>query len=169
MKGPPRTQFKSHLEMRPCDYERLELAAKTVIKRTGTRCPIEDLIDVGWQKVFFYAKTYEHFEHYGYLHAIRAMGRYLIQHKTQELQLDTDMEDALTVDGQESTAEELDEAVRFLAKCRPKWREVVILHLWKGLTFTEIAKKMSCSPALARYYYRKALTHARSRRQTSER
>ena len=39
--------------------------------------PLEDLIDVGWQYVFFYAETYEKFERYGYLHAISHMTRYI--------------------------------------------------------------------------------------------
>ena len=78
--GHPRHQFRSHLELCEQDYHLLEAAAVTTMKHMGLwphGWLLEDLIDVGWERVFFYAETYEKFERYGYLHAISHMTRYI--------------------------------------------------------------------------------------------
>jgi DNA-directed RNA polymerase specialized sigma24 family protein len=89
--GAPRRCFRPHLELRPQDYRLLEAAAvntlnsmgfrpvsgQTCSSRSGRWWNVEDLIAVGWESVFRYAKTYEYFEQYGYLHCLQQMRRHL--------------------------------------------------------------------------------------------
>ncbi len=78
-KGKPRKFHRAFLDLEPQDYCILEAAAQTSIKRFGLqgRWPVEDLVDFGWERVFFYCRTHEQFKRYGFLHCITEMSKRL--------------------------------------------------------------------------------------------
>ncbi len=79
-RGHPRTITRAFLDLRPEDYQLLEAAAKTTLKRLhlSSNCwPVEDLIDAGWERVFFYCRTYEQFHTKGFLPCIREMANHI--------------------------------------------------------------------------------------------
>lgn len=85
-RGHPRKFTRAFLELRPEDYCILEAAAVTTLKRLGLRdvWPVEDLVDFGWERVFFYCRTYEQFRTKGFLACITAMCQRIRQEqKTQ--------------------------------------------------------------------------------------
>jgi RNA polymerase sigma factor (sigma-70 family) len=56
-----------------------------------------------------------------------------------------------------------EEATNALAALPPEHREVIVAHLWGGLTFEEIADLMSCSSSSAHRWYVAGLSALRER------
>jgi hypothetical protein len=79
MKGRPIVVTRARMELTKDDYCILEAAARTSAKRMGVLriWPVEDLISVGWRRVFFYRETHEDFAKYGYSNCIREMCIYI--------------------------------------------------------------------------------------------
>lgn len=149
----------------------LEAAASTVLRRKGVRNTREnrdELISLGWEYVFFYAKSYDEFRQYGYLHAIRMMARYLNAKKVdqREILMSPGMEEVL-----EEVADPYDEPIMPMEQMRdltremfaavPKaWRCIVRMRL-RGLTVLQISVTLGCSPSTVSWRYHQSIKRMR--------
>ena len=166
----PRRQCQSHLEFREQDYCLLEAAATEALRRTGSFGKFDkaELVSVGWELVFFYAKSYDWFEKYGYVHAVKHMQRHIYNSRSRCVSLEELEEQGFQWERLEEVGEPLPlEFVKPLVLYlhgRNRWIVEMRLH---GVEFHVLAEMMSVSCSSAQSYYWQAVRVMRERLQLS--